>query len=77
MTQLCKEHSIKNDDLNQKMKNIKSSLENVILHERKQFNQTQPINSEISIFQANIDPDDEEQPTIMMELNKNKVFALE
>ena len=44
MQHICKEYAIKDDKLEQSMKNIKLGLKHVIEFERKRFNETHVLN---------------------------------
>jgi hypothetical protein len=79
MQQICKEYAIKDDKLEQAMKNIKLSLKHVIEFERKKFNETHLLNQENEHFgRDKDDPENEEdQNVVTLEFNKQKVFRLE
>jgi hypothetical protein len=72
MQQICKEYAIKDDKLEQSMKNIKLGLKHVIEFERKRFNETHTLNQENEMFGREKDDaeDEEGENVVTLEFNK-------
>ena len=77
MQTICKEYSIKDTAFENKIKNIKISLKNVVEYERKEFNGTQIINEGNDMFTNEKEQDDDEENVIKAQFNKKNVFKLE
>jgi hypothetical protein len=78
MQQICKEYAIKDEKLEQAMKNVKLGLKHVIEYERKRFNETHMINQENELFGGDMKENEKDENNVVtLEFNKHKVFKLE